>query len=460
MQSVTIRDAVVRRFPAEHGPRTLTDLAAPTSRGCQTGFTTKHFSMTTRSFTARQLPSLVAAAALVASAGTALGAPHAKPRPHAAARKPAAPAEQATTTDANGRQVPVLANKAWVLMDFNTGQILASSNADEPLPPASLTKMMTSYLVEQGLKSGKLKPTEMVTMSLSAWCKGGKEGDSCMFVPLNAQASLMDMLRGVVIDSGNDASKALAEHIGGSESGFAAMMNAEAAKLGMTHTHFENSAGLPDPNHKSSAHDLALLAQAIIRNSAEYYPIYAEHEFTYNGIKQGNRNALLYTDPTVDGLKTGHTEEAGFCLTASAKRNGMRLISVIMNADSAQARADQTRVLFNWGYGNFEEATPVQAGATLATAKIKYGVVPDVAAGVAQAWTLVVPKGQGGAVQTAVSLNPGLEAPIAKGAVIGKVVATAGGKPIGEAPVIALAAVERAGFFQRMRQHIAGWFSK
>ena len=364
------------------------------------------------------------------------------------------------TTDANGLSVPVLANGAWVLMDFNTGQILASSNPDVPLPPASLTKMMTSYLVEQGLKSGKLKPSEPVTMSLSAWCRGGKDGDSCMFVPLNAQASLIDMLRGVVIDSGNDASKALAEHIGGSESGFAAMMNAEAAKLGMTHTHFENSAGLPDPSHKASARDLAVLAQAIIRNSAEYYPIYAEREFTYNGIKQGNRNALLYTDPTVDGLKTGHTEEAGYCLTASAKRNGMRLISVIMNANSTQARADQTRVLFNWGYSNFEEATPVQAGATLATAKVLYGVAPDVAAGVAQSWTLLIPKGQGAAVKTSVSLNPGLEAPISKGAVIGKAVATANGKQVGEAQVIALAGVERAGFFQRMRQHVSGWFSK
>ncbi len=406
------------------------------------------------------LPSILATAILLGLAGTASAKPH--PKPHATAHKakPAESAEPAMTTDANGQSVPVLANKAWVLMDFNTGQVLASSNADEPLPPASLTKMMTSYLVEQGLKSGKLKPTEMVTMSQSAWCRGGKDGDSCMFVPLNAQASLMDMLRGVVIDSGNDASKALAEHIGGSESGFAAMMNAEAKKLGMTRTHFENSAGLPDPSHKASARDLAVLAQAIIRNSAEYYPIYAEHEFTYNGIKQGNRNALLYTDPTVDGLKTGHTEEAGYCLTASAKRNGMRLISVIMNANSAQARADQTRVLFNWGFANFEEATPVQAGTTLATAKVLYGVAPDVAAGVAQALTLVIPKGQAAAVKNTVSLNPGLEAPIAKGAVIGKVVVTANGKPLGEAPVVALAGVERAGFFLRMRQHISGWFSK
>ena len=242
-------------------------------------------------------------------------------------------------------------------------------------------------------------------MSLNAWCRGGKGGDGCMFVPLNAQASLIDMLRGVVIDSGNDASKALAERIGGSESGFVAMMNAEAAKLGMTHTHFENSDGLPDPNHKASARDLAVLAQAIIRNSAEYYPIYAEREFTYNGIKQGNRNALLYTDPTVDGLKTGHTEEAGYCLAASTQRNGMRLISVVMNANSAQARADQTRLLFNWGYSNFEEATPAQAGATLATAKVLYGVAPDVAAGVAQSWTLVIPKGQGAAIKTSISLT-------------------------------------------------------
>lgn len=421
----------------------------------------KLLAMTTRPATAL-ISSTLAAAILLAAAGSASAATHPKPKakPHAAAASKKAAAEPAMTTDANGQTVPVLANKAWVLMDFNTGQLLASSNPDEPLPPASLTKMMTSYLVEQGLKSGKLKPTEMVTMSLSAWCKGGKEGDSCMFVPLNSQASLMDMLRGVVIDSGNDASKALAEHIGGSESGFAAMMNAEAAKLGMTHTHFENAAGLPDPSHKASARDLAVLASAIIRNSAEYYPIYAEREFTYNGIKQGNRNALLYTDPTVDGLKTGHTEEAGFCLTASAKRNGMRLISVIMNADSAQARADQTRVLFNWGYANFEEATPVKAGTTLATAKVVYGVVPTVTAGVSQAWTLVVPKGQAGAVQTSVVLNPKLEAPIAKGSVIGKVVATVNGKPLGETPVVALADVERAGFFQRLWQRITGMFSK
>ncbi|MBW8843746.1 MAG: D-alanyl-D-alanine carboxypeptidase [Burkholderiales bacterium] len=407
------------------------------------------------------LPSLLASAILIGLAGAASAASHAKP--HAAAhkaKKPAASTAPEMTTDASGQSVPVLENKAWVLMDFNTGQLLASSNPDEPLPPASLTKMMTSYLVEQGLKNGKLKPDEMVTMSESAWCRGGKDGDSCMFVPLNEKASLMDMLRGVVIASGNDASKALAEHVGGSEAGFVTLMNAEAAKLGMTKTHFANSAGLPDPNNKASAKDLAVLAAAIIRNSAEYYPIYAEREFTYNKIKQGNRNALLYTDSTVDGLKTGHTEDAGYCLTASSKRNGMRLISVIMNANSKQARADQTRVLFNWGYANFEEATPAQAGTALANAKVVYGVAPEVGAGLAKPWTLVVPKGQAAAVKTEVTLNPGLEAPIAKGAVIGKVVAVANGKTLGEAPIVALADVERAGFFLRIKQRIAGWFSK
>jgi D-alanyl-D-alanine carboxypeptidase (penicillin-binding protein 5/6) len=279
-----------------------------------------------------------------------------------------------------------------------------------------------------------------------------------MFVPLNTQASLMDMLRGVVIDSGNDASKALAEHIGGSESGFAAMMNAEAARLGMTHTHFENSAGLPDPNHKASARDLAVLAQAIIRNSAEYYPIYAEHEFTFNGIKQGNRNALLYTDPTVDGLKTGHTEEAGYCLVTSSKRNGMRLISVILNTPSAQARADETRILLGWGFSSFEKATPIQPGAVVGTAKVDFGKVDTVTAGLGAPWTLTVPRGQ--QVQTSAQFKPGLEAPVAKGAVIGKVIATSNGKPVGEAPLVAQAEVERAGLLKRLWQHLMKWIGK
>lgn len=250
---------------------------------------------------------------------------------------------------------PALPAKAWLLMDFDSGEVLASANADEPLPPASLTKMMTSYIVEQALRSGKLKQTDLVTVSQNAWCRGSGT-ESCMYLPLNSQATVIDILRGIVIQSGNDASKAIAEQMAGSEAGFAKLMNAEAQRLGMTHTQFVNPTGLPDPEHKSSARDLAILARAIIRDSAEYYPIYAEHDFKYNGIKQGNRNALLYTDPTVDGLKTGHTAEAGYCLVTSSKRNDMRLISVILNTHSAQARADHTRTLLGWGFGSFEKA--------------------------------------------------------------------------------------------------------
>lgn len=352
---------------------------------------------------------------------------------------------------------PALPAKAWLLMDFDSGEVLASANADEALPPASLTKMMTSYIVEQALRSGKLKETDLVSVSENAWCRG-TSAESCMYLPLNSQATVIDILRGIVIQSGNDASKAIAEHMAGSEDGFAKLMNAEAQRLGMTHTHFVNPTGLPDPEHKASAHDLAILARAIIRDSAEYYPIYAERDFKYNGIKQGNRNALLYTDPTVDGLKTGHTNDAGYCLVTSSKRSDMRLISVILNTPSAQARADETRTLLGWGFSSFEKATPIQPNAVVATAKVSFGKADTVAAGLGEPWMLTVPRGQ--QVQTSVELNPGVEAPVAKGAVIGKVIATSNGKPIGEAPLVAQADVERAGFLLRAWQHLLALFGK
>jgi D-alanyl-D-alanine carboxypeptidase (penicillin-binding protein 5/6) len=235
-------------------------------------------------------------------------------------------------------------------------------------------------------------------------------------------------------------------------------MNAEAQRLGMKNTRFVNPTGLPDPAHKSSARDLAILARAIIRDSADYYPIYAEREFKFNGIKQGNRNALLYTDPTVDGLKTGHTQEAGFCLVTSAKRDGMRLITVILNTHSPQARADQTRTLLGWGYSKFEKATPIQPNTVVTTARVSFGKVDTVAAGLATPWALTVPRGQ--QVQTQVELLPQVEAPVAKGAVVGKVVATANGKPLGEAPLVAQAEVERAGFLLRSWQQLGKLFGK
>ncbi|MBS0450789.1 MAG: D-alanyl-D-alanine carboxypeptidase [Proteobacteria bacterium] len=372
-----------------------------------------------------------------------------------------APAETAPAPVAGQTAVatgaPALAAKAWLLMDFDSGEVLASANPDEPLPPASLTKMMTSFLVEQALRSGKLKKDELVSVSQNAWCRGSST-ESCMYLPLNSQATVIDILRGIIIQSGNDASKAIAEHMAGSEEGFAKLMNAEAQRLGMTHTHFMNATGLPDPDHKASARDLAILARAIIRDSSEYYPIYAERDFTYNKIKQGNRNALLYTDPTVDGLKTGHTNDAGFCLVTSSKRNGMRLITVILNTNSMQARADQTRTLLGWGFANFEKATPIQPTAVVATPKVSFGKADTVAAGLGAPWSVTVPRGQ--EVKTSVQINPNLEAPVAKGAVIGKVVAESNGKPVGEAPLVAQAEVERSGWLLRIWQHILKLFGK
>jgi D-alanyl-D-alanine carboxypeptidase (penicillin-binding protein 5/6) len=397
----------------------------------------------------------LAAGALFAGSASFAAKPAKKATAPAAAASAAAPVGPTPTSIAGNP--PVLAAKAWLLMDYDSGEILASANPDEPLPPASLTKMMTSYLAEQAIKSGKLKETDLVTVSEYAWCRGSST-ESCMYLPLNSQATVIDLLRGIIIQSGNDASKAIAEHMGGSEEGFAKLMNAEAKRLGMTKTNFVNATGLPDPAHKSSARDLAILARAIIRDSSTYYPIYAEREFKYNNIKQGNRNALLYTDPTVDGLKTGHTAEAGYCLVTSSKRNDMRLITVMLNTASPQARADQTRTLLGWGFSNFEKATPLAADKPVTTAKIRYGKAETFPAGLASPWTVTVPRGQ--KVETSVQLKPDLEAPVAKGAVVGKVVATSNGKPLAETPLVAQADVERAGFFLRGWQAVTGLFGK
>lgn len=274
-------------------------------------------------------------------------------------------------------QPPEMDNTAYVLMDYNTGEILAQKNANQPLPPASLTKMMTSYIIEQRLSSGDLSEDEQVLMSENAWCRGSSS-QSCMYVPVNQTASVIDMLRGIIIQSGNDASKAMAEYIAGSEASFAILMNEQAEKLGMDNTHFVNATGMPDEGHEASALDLAKLARAIIKNSGDYYDIYAEKEFTYNGITQGNRNALLATDSTVDGLKTGHTNAAGYCLVASSDRNDMRLISVIMGTKSPQARADQSRELLNWGFGHFTTVTKAPAGQFVSKLPVWFGEADEI----------------------------------------------------------------------------------
>jgi D-alanyl-D-alanine carboxypeptidase (penicillin-binding protein 5/6) len=354
---------------------------------------------------------------------------------------------------------PVLDNKAYVLVDYDSGQVLASSSPDLQLPPASLTKMMTSYIVEQSLLSGRLKETDMVRMNESAWCRGSS-AESCMYVPLNGSASVLDMLRGIVIQSGNDASKAVAEHISGNEGAFAEVMNSEAKRLGMKNTHYMNATGLPMDGHYSSALDSAILARAIIKDSAKYYPIYSEKWFTYNNIKQGNRNALLFTDPSVDGLKTGHTDAAGYCQVTSSKRGSMRLISAIFGTKSMNERAGQTRALLNWGYSNFETTSLRPGNQSLATTPIWLGKVDTVNVGLADPLQVTLPRGQSAQVQTALSVSPNLTAPIQKGQVVGKVVATLDGKTLVERPLIALEPVEQAGFFSRMIDHIKMFFSK
>lgn len=353
---------------------------------------------------------------------------------------------------------PTLENKAYLVVDFDSGKVLAESNANARVAPASLTKMMTSYLVEQALATGRMKETDPVFVSEYAWCRGTSK-ESCMYLPLNSQASVIDMLRGVIIQSGNDASKALAEHMAGNEPAFAELMNKEAARLGMKGSHFVNATGLPDPNHYTTAYDMAILARAIVRDSAHYYPIYSEKEFTFNNIKQGNRNALLFTDPSVDGLKTGHTEEAGYCLVASSKRGNMRLISVVMGTNSMQARADQTRALFSWGFANFESAVLQTAGGVLATPKVWFGKGDLVKAGLATDLAVTLPRGQRDKVKTELVVDAEVDAPIAKGQQLGKVNAVLDGKIIASQPLVAMEPVEEASFFVRIWHSIMRFFS-
>lgn len=353
-------------------------------------------------------------------------------------------------------QAPEMDNTAFVLMDYNTGEILAQKNADQPLPPASLTKMMTSYIIEQRLASKDLSENEQVLMSENAWCRGSSS-QSCMYVPVNKTASVMDMLRGIIIQSGNDASKAMAEHIAGSESAFAILMNEQAEKLGMTNTHFVNATGMPDVGHEASAHDLAKLARAIIKNSGKYYDIYAEKEFTYNGITQGNRNALLTTDPTVDGLKTGHTDAAGYCLVASSNRDDMRLISVIMGTKSQQDRADQSRELLNWGFGHFTTVTKAPSGQFVTKLPVWFGEADEIELATKDRLQVLTSKTQKNKITTVVDLPESLDAPIKKGQEIGKMMAVIEGKAVASVPIVATTDVEQSGLVSRMWQHVVRW---
>ncbi len=352
---------------------------------------------------------------------------------------------------------PEMKNKAYVLMDYNTGQILAQKNADKPLPPASLTKMMTSYIMEERLTNGKMSEDEKIFVSKKNSCAIGS-GQSCMYVLPNKSASAIDILRGIVIQSGNDASAAAAEHMAGSESAFADLMNETATELGMENTHFVNATGMPAKDHYSSAMDLAKLARAIIKHGGKYYDIYSEKEFSYNGFTQQNRNALLNTDPTVDGLKTGHTRAAGYCLVASSDRNNMRLISVIMGAKTSGARARQSRELLNWGYGHFETIVKAPKGQFATKAPVLYGAVDEVELATADDLKVMIESKGGKLVDTVINLDKTIKAPITKGQKLGEMSAVIDGKTMATVDLVSTHEVAEAGFFKRMWQGIASWF--
>ncbi|MDO5651570.1 MAG: D-alanyl-D-alanine carboxypeptidase family protein [Moraxella sp.] len=355
-----------------------------------------------------------------------------------------------------GINPPEQDNKAYILMEYDTGEILAQKNADTPLPPASLTKMMTSYLVEQRLLDGSLQENTPIMVSENAWCKGSST-QSCMYVPVNTAAAAIDMLRGIIIQSGNDASKAVAEHISGSESAFAALMNTEAKKLGMNNTHFANATGMPDDTHLASAKDLAILARSIIKDSGKYYPIYAEKEFTYNDIKQGNRNVLIGTDPTVDGLKTGHTNQAGFCLAASSNRDNMRLIAIVLGAPSMQARANQARELLAFGYGHFENVVKAPQGQSITKTPVRYGKDKEVELITATPLKVLTTKNQAANITTTAEFNADVKAPITAGQELGKMLAVMDGKVVASTPLVAANAVEEVGFVSKIWQSVVYW---
>src|SRR5476649_2369943 len=327
---------------------------------------------------------------------------------------------------------PQLAAKAWVLMDAASGNVLVENNGDQRLPPASLTKLMTAYIATLEIRRGQIGENDPVTVS--------------------------DMLHGIIIQSGNDASVALAEHIAGSEDAFADMMNKTVADLGMTNSHFMNPTGLPNPEHYSSAHDMAILARAIIRVDPVHYAIYSQKEFFWNNIKQPNRNLLLWRDKTVDGLKTGHTEEAGYCMVSSAVRDGQRLIAVVFGTNSEQARAAETQKLLTYGFRFFETQTFYQKGTELAQAPVWKGATHQVKAGLADDLTLTMPKGQLKKLAASMTMNPQLVAPIAKGDVIGKVEVKLDDKVVHSADLIALDAVDEGGIFRRVWDSIRLFF--
>ena len=343
---------------------------------------------------------------------------------------------------------PQLAAKSWVLMDAASGNVLVDHQGNQRLPPASLTKLMTSHVAALELQRGRIKEGDLVTISEKAWRMGGSK----MFVKVGDQIAVHDLLRGIIVQSGNDASIALAEHLAGGEDTFAALMNQEAKRLGLTDTHFVNATGWPAEGHYSSALDMAKLARAIVIEDPEHYAMYAEKEFVWNGIKQPNRNLLLWRDPGVDGLKTGHTEEAGYCLVASSQRDGQRMIAAVFGTNSESERATETAKLLAYGFNFFDSKTFFKKNETIQAVAVWKGAARTVKAGVAADFAAALPKRASGEYQTRIVLKEGnIVAPVAAGAPLGRVELVSGdGKAVMQTPLVALEAVEEGGFFRRM----------
>lgn len=354
---------------------------------------------------------------------------------------------------------PSISGTAWVLMDHETGQVLAGENYDQRVEPASITKVMTSYVVASELAAGRITEDDQVMMTENAWRKGGAGTDgSFSGFEVNQTARLLDMEIGMAVQSGNDASIALAEHVAGTEEAFAALMNAHAQRLGMVNSNFVNSHGLSEENHYSTARDLAILGRAIIRDYPEIYAHNKIREFTVGPITQRNRNRLLWRDDSVDGIKTGHHSAAGYCLMASAQRGDQRLISVVMGSSGENQRANDSMALLNWGFRFFETHRLYDAGEALATPRIWKGRANELRLGLAEPLLVSTARGRYDELKPSMDLPTILVAPVEEGQVIGAVRVSLDDEVVAERPLVALEAVERAGFFKRLWHEFLMWW--
>jgi D-alanyl-D-alanine carboxypeptidase (penicillin-binding protein 5/6) len=350
---------------------------------------------------------------------------------------------------------PSVPARAYLLEDFQTGRVLASDHADDRMEPASLTKLMTAYIVFTALHDGRLKLTDPVTISEHAWRSEG----SRTFVQVGTQIPVDILIKGMIVQSGNDATVALAERVAGTEDAFVQVMNEYARRLGMAHTHFVNADGLPNPDHYTTARDLALLAHHLIADFPDFYPLFSLHEFSWTNIKQQNRNGLLSADPSVDGLKTGHTDSAGYCLVTSSLRNGMRLISVVLGSDSVKQREQASATLLGYGYSFYQTVRVKGRGEVLAAPRVFLSAATTAPVGIAQDLYVSVGRDQATSLKTTVTLEPRLLAPLPAGARVGDfTVATPDGVVVAKVPVVALQAVPAGGLWTRMSDHISLWF--